>query len=167
VISVHENEPITRYRKEIRAGLLSLGLPLVAIGAWALIGPHSFYENFPASGRHWVSGLGPYDEHLVRDVGSLLMAIGLLQTWAAAQPSRLLVRAALVVGLVYAVPHLIFHASNTEPFSTGDNVVNIGALVLAVVVPILLLVLTRATGTVAAASDREAAIEREATYGTR
>lgn len=165
---MNENEPITRYRREIRAGLLSLGLPLVAIGAWALIAPHSFYDNFPISDRHWVSGLGPYDEHLVRDFGSLLLALGLLQGWAAAQLSRTLVRVALVLGLVYAVPHLIFHASNTEPFSTGDNVVNLGVLALAVAVPVVLLALTRATSAKVSVGSSDGAIEhREVTYGTR
>jgi hypothetical protein len=163
---MNASESITRYRKEIRGGLLALGLPLVGIGAWALLAPHSFYDNFPVGDRHWVSGLGPYDEHLVRDFGSLLLALGLLQAWAAAQLSRTLVRVALVLGLVYAVPHLIFHASNTEPFSTGDNIINIGVLALAVVVPIVLLALAR-PATVRAGEPTDVAIEREVTYGTR
>jgi hypothetical protein len=163
---MNENESITRYRRDIRGGLLSLGLPLIAIGAWALLAPHSFYDNFPISDRHWVSGLGPYDEHLVRDFGSLLLALGLLQAWAAVQLSRTLVRVALVLGLVYAVPHLIFHASNTEPFSTGDNVVNIGVLALAVIVPVALLALTRPTDSTTVKRSTEPPIEREVTYGT-
>jgi hypothetical protein len=164
---MQENGQITRYRREVRGGLLSLGLPLVAIGAWALIGPHSFYDNFPVGDRHWVSGLGPYDEHLVRDFGSLLLALGILQVWAAVNLSRTVVRVALVLGLVYAVPHLIFHASNTEPFSTGDNVVNVGVLTLAVIVPIALLTLTRPAGTTAVAPAGDAPTKREVTYGTR
>ena len=164
---MHNGDQITKYRREVRGGLIALGVPLVVIGAWALFAPHSFYDDFPTSSRHWVSALGAYDEHLVRDVGSLLLAIGLLQVWAAAQLSRLLVRVALVVGLVYAVPHLIFHASNTKSLSTGDNVANIVLLGLAVVVPVLLLLLTRSAPTADTTVPDSPAIEREVTYGAR
>src|SRR5215210_5301308 len=55
----------------IRGALAFLSLGELAVGIWALFLPRSFYEDFPSSGREWVSTLGPYDEHLVRDVGSL------------------------------------------------------------------------------------------------
>jgi hypothetical protein len=160
VILMQENEPITRYRREIRGGLLALGAPLVVIGAWALLAPHSFFDNFPTSSRHWVSALGPYDEHLVRDFGALYLALGGLLVWAGAVLSRQLVRVALVLSLVYAVPHLIFHASNTESLSTGDNVMNIALLALAVIVPVVLLALMRPARVTAGS------IKREVTYGT-
>jgi hypothetical protein len=165
---MNENEPITRYRREIRGGLLSLGLPLVAVGAWALLAPHSFFYNFPTSSRHWVSALGPYDEHLVRDFGSLYLALGGLSVWAGVVLSRLLVRVALVLGLVYAVPHLIFHASETGSLSTGDNVINISLLALVVIVSVTLLAISRASGTTTSTrATSDAAIQREMTYGTR
>jgi hypothetical protein len=44
------------------------------VGFWALIAPHSFYRSFPIPGHHWVSTAGPYDEHLVRDVGGLYLS---------------------------------------------------------------------------------------------
>jgi hypothetical protein len=166
---LNESDKIDRYRREIRGTLLALGLPLVGIGAWALIGPHSFYDEFPVSGRHWVSALGPYDEHLVRDFGALLLGLGVLQVWAALLLSRVLVRVALVLSLVYAVPHLIFHASNTEPFSTGDNVLNLVTLALAVVVPVILLALIRParSATQVAPPTRDTPIREGVTHGTR
>lgn len=165
---MQESDKVERHRTEIRLGLLALGLPLVGIGAWALFGPHSFYGEFPADGRHWVSALGPYDEHLVRDVGALLLALGVLQLWAAALLSRVLVRVALAVPLIYAVPHLIFHASETEPFGTGDNVANLATLTLAVVVPVILLALTRPVpATQAAPRAGDTPIQEGVTHGTR
>jgi hypothetical protein len=156
-----EDGQVTRYRREIRGGLLALGLPLIAIGAWALLAPHSFFDNFPTRSRHWVSALGPYDEHLVRDFGSLYLALGGLLVSAGVLLSRVLVRVALVLSLVYGIPHLIFHASETGALSTSDNVMNISLLALAVVVPVVLLALTRA------ASATAGATKREVTYGTR
>ena len=47
---------------------LAVGDPALVVGVWALVLPRSFYDDFPAAGRHWVSALGPYNEHLVRDV---------------------------------------------------------------------------------------------------
>ena len=37
--------------------------------------PQSFYDDFPGLGRAWVSVDGPYNEHLVRDVGALNLAL--------------------------------------------------------------------------------------------
>jgi hypothetical protein len=164
---LNEHESITRYRKEIRGGLLALGAPLIAIGAWALFAPNSFFYNFPPSSSHWVSSLGPYDEHLVRDFGALYLALGGLLVWAGALLSRVLVRVALILGLVYAVPHLIFHASETGSLSTGDNVINISLLALAVVAGVVLLALSETGAAVTKAPDHDAQIEREVTYGTR
>src|SRR3712207_2072212 len=54
----------------LRAGLLLLASAPLVVGMWALLVPHSFYDDFPLPGRNWVSTLGPYNEHLVRDVGA-------------------------------------------------------------------------------------------------
>jgi len=32
--------------------------------------PEAFLTSFPGTGHHWVSALGPYDEHLVADHGT-------------------------------------------------------------------------------------------------
>jgi hypothetical protein len=41
------------------------------VGLWAAAWPRRFYDSFPGLGRHWVLALGPYNEHLIRDVGGL------------------------------------------------------------------------------------------------
>ena len=131
--------PLVRYRTEIRAGLISLAVPVIVVGGWALIAPHSFYDDFPINSAHWISGLGPYQEHLVRDFGSLYLALGLLLVLGAVVLDRLLVGAVLAVSLVFQVPHFIFHATNTEPFSTANNVVNLVTLGAGVVLTVMLL----------------------------
>ena len=41
------------------------------VGWWASLAPRSFYDSFPGLNRMWVGGDGPYNEHLVRDIGGL------------------------------------------------------------------------------------------------
>jgi hypothetical protein len=89
------------------------------------------------------------------------LALGGLLLWSGVLLHRVLVRVALVVGLVYAIPHLIFHASETGSLSTGDNVVNISLLALAVVAGVVLLALTRAPRAPRTAQRQDAAESRD------
>ena len=129
-------------RRRLRCGLLVLAVSALTVGLWALLVPRSFYDDFPLPGMAWVSTLGPYNEHLVRDVGSLNLALGVLLVVAAVLLERRLVQASLVTYLVYAVPHFIFHVSTGHAFPFGDNIANLLTLGLAVLLPLVLLALT-------------------------
>jgi hypothetical protein len=130
---------IERHRGPVRAGLIALGAPLLSIGAWALVSPRGWYDDFPGFGRHWISALGPYDEHLVRDFGALYLGLGVLIVFAAVVLVRALVQGALLALLIFEAPHLIFHATETEALSSGDNVVNLAVLALGLVATVALL----------------------------
>jgi hypothetical protein len=157
--------PVTQYRTEIRAGLIGLAVPVIVTGGWALLAPRSWYNDFPVGSGHWISGLGPYQEHLVRDFGSLYLALGLLLVFAAVVLDRMLVRAVLAASLVFQVPHFIFHAANTEPFSTANNAVNLVLLAAGLLLTVMLL---RMVSRASTATRREAqTIEGGVTYGTR
>lgn len=132
--------------RAIRGGLLAIGIPVGVIGLWGLLAPRSWYEDFPSSGAGWIAALGPYNEHLSRDVGALFLAIAVLFGMAAASLDRRLVQAALIAALVFDVPHLVFHVANRGGLSTADNVANIGLLSLVVVVQAVLLALSRGLG---------------------
>jgi hypothetical protein len=134
--------PITRYRREIRWGLLGLAVPVVVVGGWALFAPHNWYDEFPVGTGHWISALGAFDEHLVRDFGSLYLALGSLLVFAAVTLDRLLVQAVLGASLVFQVPHFIFHAANTEPFSAANNIVNLALLAAGLALTLMLLVMS-------------------------
>jgi hypothetical protein len=123
----------------LRALLGVTGAVNMAVGAWAEFAPHSWYRTFPGIGHHWVSAVGPYDEHLVRDVGAALLALGLLMIWSAAAPRAGLLRPALVSVLVFAVPHFAYHAAAWEHMGVGDNIANLVVLSLVVLVPAVLL----------------------------
>jgi hypothetical protein len=125
-----------------RVLLLALALPQAAAGLWALLSPRGWYDDFPGFGRAWISPLGAYNDHFAVDVGAGLLALAVLLIAAAIRPERRLVRVSLVVWLVFAIPHLIFHASNTDRLESFDNIANLIVLALAVVVPIVLLVLS-------------------------
>jgi uncharacterized protein DUF4345 len=121
----------------IIVGLLALsGL---AIGLWAAIDPHGFYRSFPGGGRTWVSADGPYNEHLVRDFGSLnlgLAAVALVAFW---RPIRELLIAVGLANIVYGVPHLIYHLRHLGVYDTSDKVGNVLSLSAALVLPAILL----------------------------
>jgi hypothetical protein len=86
-----------------------------------------------------VSADGPYNEHLVRDVGELNLALTVVTVFALVVLTRTLVLAAALAWLVYSVPHLVYHLRHLAPFD-GDDVVSIPvSLSLAVVGGVLLL----------------------------
>ncbi|MDQ6606715.1 MAG: hypothetical protein M3Z06_09245 [Actinomycetota bacterium] len=115
-----------------------LGLGLVAagqaeVGFWGLIDPHSFFANFPGAGHHWVSALGAYNQHLVRDYAAAELGLAVLLALAALRFQRGLVLGAGVAFLVATVPHLVYHLTTTNRFSTADNLASLGAFVLELV----------------------------------
>lgn len=129
----------THTKRRIHLALWVLGLPQAAIGVWALLWPRSFYDDFPLLGRAWVAGLGPFNEHLVRDVGSLFIALGVMMLIAARTMTRRAVIGACVVWLLYAVPHVIFHATHTEPFDLLENVAQLALLATQALLPLFVI----------------------------
>ena len=137
------SDSIERHRTAIAGLLVVLGAPQALLGLWALMAPHGFYKDFGLGGKGWVSVLGAYDEHLVRDVGSLFLGLGLLLLIAAVRGQRSLSTVAAVVWLIFAIPHAIYHAFNLGPYATGDAIANVITLTWTVVGGLLILVLLR------------------------
>jgi hypothetical protein len=115
------------------------------IGLWALVAPRSFYDDFPGSGRQWVAVDGPYNEHLVRDVGALNLALMVVAVVAAVVLGRVIVRTAAVATLTFAVPHLAYHSAHTDLYETSDAVASILSLAFGAVIPVVVLLLTSST----------------------
>ena len=112
-----------------------LGLGLVAaaqadVGIWGLAAPHSFFKSFPGAGHHWVSALGPYNEHLLRDYAAAELGFAILILAAAVWFERRLVLVAGAVFLAATLPHFIYHLTTTDSFSTADNLGSLGAFAL-------------------------------------
>lgn len=113
-----------------RLALGYLALVSAQIGVWALLAPQSFYDNFPGFGQAWVSVDGPYNEHLLRDVGALNLMLLVVLGAAALRPTRDLLAVAGLGSLVWGVPHLIYHLVNTDGFNGFDLVVSLGGLIV-------------------------------------
>lgn len=137
---------LTRHRGAIRFLLLALGVPQALIGLWALFGPRSFYDGFPAGTDGWVNPLGPFNEHLIVDVGALFVGLGVLLTIAAIRLRRSLAMAAAISWLIFSVPHTAWHAANLDPLATGDAIANMVTLAWTVLGGAAILVLARGGG---------------------
>jgi hypothetical protein len=109
-------------RTLVRAALWFMATVQAAVGLWAQFLPESFYQDFPF-GRGWVQLLPPYNEHLVRDVGGLSLALVVVLVAAAVRGDRWTSRVAALAMLAFAVPHTVFHALHLEHFPTADAVV--------------------------------------------
>jgi hypothetical protein len=129
-----------RSRRRLRGCLAALAAPNTIIGGWALVAPRAFYDRFfPGLGSDWVSALGPYDEHLVRDFGGALLAIGVLLWLAAGLLERRLVQAALMTAIVQSVPHLAFHLTTIGALGALADVLSLLGLFYLAAFPVALL----------------------------
>ena len=126
-------------RRALRGGIAVMAVTPALVGIWATISPRGFYDDFPGLGHAWVSAVGAYDEHLVRDVGALYLGSLVLLALAWVWLDRRLVQAALISYAVAAVPHLVYHCTALENFSTGDAIAEIAGLALNVILPLGLL----------------------------
>lgn len=122
--------------RRTRMALALLALQGTVVGLWGLFAPRSFYDGFPGLGRHWVSLDGPYSEHLIRDVGSLFLALLVMTVAAWAAPGeRGLTRLVGLAWLAYAVPHLVYHYLHLDVFDPVDQALNVVVLAVTVLVP--------------------------------
>jgi hypothetical protein len=136
-----EHNGRTLRRTWLRIGLLFVAMIPLAGGLWALLFPRAFYNDFPMPGSAWVSTLGPYNEHLIRDYGALNLAMAVLLLAAGILLERRLVQVALITWLVFEVPHFIFHVGQTHHFSPESNLAQLGGLAFQILLPLVLLLL--------------------------
>ncbi len=130
------------YRRWARIALGYLSLVSLEIGVWAQFAPQSFFDHFPGFGRAWVRVDGPYNEHLVRDVGGLNLALAAVLIAAFITLSRPTIIAASVAALLSGVPHLVYHIINNDGLSGGDVAASLGGLALFAALPVALIVIS-------------------------
>jgi len=124
----------------LRAGLAVLAIVQGTIAVWALIAPRSFHAEFPGPGSPWVSPLGPYDEHLVRDVGALSLALAVVLVAAIVWLERRLVIVAAAAYLAWMLPHLAFHLTADDALTTSARIISEAGQVLATAIAAAVLV---------------------------
>lgn len=121
----------------LRAGLWCLTFVELAVGLVATLAPRAFYDYVP-----WVDLMPPYSEHLMRDYGAMNLSLALVFVVAVTTMDRRVARVALGAYLLFAVPHLVFHVTHLENFTTAAAVGQTTTLAIAVL-PAALLILTR------------------------
>jgi hypothetical protein len=126
-------------RTQRAALLISVGIGLV-VGLWAAVGPRAFYDSFPGLGRTWVANDGPFNEHLIRDVGAFYLAlagVSLASLWTRGTPM------AGVGWMIFGVLHLGYHAAHLGDMVAIDAVGNVVILGLSLLVGVALLLPVR------------------------
>jgi nucleoside-diphosphate-sugar epimerase len=125
----------------VRVALAYLAVQAAVLGVWATFAPHWFFRSFPGLGRHWVEMDGPYNHHLVSDVGGLFLALTLVTIVAAGSRGRALVRTAGGAWIISALPHFIYHASHRAGLSASDFAATLMGLGLEVILGVVCVVL--------------------------
>lgn len=118
----------------VRAGMVVLAVPQLAIGIWAMVAPHHWYENFPGVHPHLIAAEPPFNEHLATDAGIGFFATGLGLALGAALARRSGVYVALVTFLAFAGPHTLYHALHEAPGLTSSEDVSEVLFLLSAVV---------------------------------
>ncbi|MEA2498979.1 MAG: hypothetical protein QOH26_1384 [Actinomycetota bacterium] len=123
----------------IRLAVLLLAVSALFPGVWALASPRSFFLHFPGLGQEWTRAFPPYNEHLVRDIGSFFLAIGVLLGTAAVTADRRTIRVALFTYLVFSIPHAIWHGQHLTGSGSADRWGPVGALIAGIALSVGLL----------------------------
>jgi hypothetical protein len=115
-----------------RVCLAAIAAFMLPVGVQATFAPRSFFDDFPL-GRGWVAVDGAYNEHLVRDVGLLFLALILVTAWTAWRAPGMTVIVS-IAWLVQGLGHLAYHVGHLDGLDGVDKVGFVGSLVA---VPVL------------------------------
>jgi hypothetical protein len=105
-------------RRAVQYLLAWFAVYLLVTGTWQQLSPRSFYDHFPGFGLHWVDVDGPYNEHLLRDVGQGNIAMGLVALTALLIGGVWLARVTGMAVMVVNVPHQIYHQTHLDILPT-------------------------------------------------
>jgi hypothetical protein len=115
--------------------LIAIAAFMAPTGRQAAFAPRSFFDDFPL-GRGWIAAEGGvYDEHLVRDVGVLFLALIIATVWSAWRRQAMV--GVAIAWVVQGVLHFVYHVGHLDNLGTADQVGLIGSLLT---VPVLVLV---------------------------
>jgi hypothetical protein len=114
--------------RETRWMLAVLALTAAWSGPWALLTPRQFYTSFPGAGRHWIVIDGAYNEHLIRDVGAMYLALLVLSVGAAIRADPGTTRLAGASWVTFGLPHLMYHSAHLSMYGNLDRALNLLAL---------------------------------------
>ncbi len=115
----------------------------LAIGLWQAAFPASFHADFPGTGHHWVGPDGPYNEHLLRDVGLGNLAIVAVAVDALRTGVVWVARAVGLAVVVLNLPHQLCHQAHVSVLpTTADQVLRSISLAAVSLTAVALVVLS-------------------------
>ena len=109
------------------------------VGIWAAAFPASFYTSFPGFGLTWISADGPFNEHLVRDVGGLYLGFGAASVAAAILRTAAAGRVIGIGWTLFCAVHFAYHLAHLDG-SVVDRAGNVVTLGLSLAIGVLLVV---------------------------
>src|SRR5690349_11363483 len=90
-------------REMLRAFYMLASAVMLAIGVWMLAAPASWFHHFPDA----LPDTGPFNHHLVRDLGGAFAVMGVGLAWCARAPRH---RRAVHLGVTaFLVAHALVH----------------------------------------------------------
>lgn len=102
-----------------RLALFVVAVMMLPAGVQAAFSPRSFFDDFPL-GRGWAAGEGDvYNEHLVRDVGALFLALIIVTLWTVWRKRA--ARPLAVAWLVQGTLHFVYHVGHLGGYKTIDK----------------------------------------------
>jgi hypothetical protein len=112
-----------------RVCLFVLTLTGLFVGCWAYFAPLSWYNTFPGMGLRWLPVLGPYNEHLAKDVGAMYLALTALSALTLVYLSNRTLRIVTALSwTTFNLLHLIYHLPMLHMYGARDATVNAIAL---------------------------------------
>jgi hypothetical protein len=108
---------------------VTLASPQLAIGLWAVLAPHRWFDSFPGFDPRLVAAEQPYNRHLASDTGAGFLAIGVALLVAALWADRGAVVTALVAYVAFTVPHALYHALHpADALTRAQDMINVLAI---------------------------------------
>jgi hypothetical protein len=135
--------PRGEYQRPVtRIILIAMAVFGLVPGAWAAAAPESFYCDFPKIRSAWVSSDGPFNEHLIRDIGAFFLALGVLALLAAISGRLLAARLTGTAWLVFGTVHAAYHFTHLHVYPESiDQWLNIVSMLGSIAMAVAVLVI--------------------------
>lgn len=116
------------------------------VGIWAYFFPTGFYESFPGALGHWIDIDGPFNEHLIRDVGAMYLALAAASTAALIWRSDAVFRVIGIAWTVFGLLHFAYHVAHLDHGTAQDAIGTVISLVVSLALGVLLVIPARTRG---------------------
>lgn len=113
------------------------------VGGWAYVAPQSFYDAFPGVLGSWVSVDGPFNEHLIRDVGAMYLALAAASVGGLLWRNQAVFRVLGIAWTVFGTLHFLYHALHLAHMTLESAIGEMVALGVSVLLGVLLLIPAR------------------------